>query len=228
MTDHRDQSDQPRQPDEGDPQLDLLLARSAPPVSTASPQVQQEVRALVRATAAAAAPAGATVATPGRRQRAGRRLALGAGAVVVAFAGVSAAAASPSAPGWLAWADWTPDATVMNTPGECALLGLKVVPNGARADDPAVVAAGDYLAGLDLEDVDYSRELVEQRESVVTLEDGTEVLGEDFHSDAHLEFFAYTAAINRMIYDEVERQGLDEQHVSIEGRGDGCSLEEGR
>ena len=90
------------------------------------------------------------------------------------------------------------------------------------------MAARDYLAGLDLEDVDYAEELVEQRESVVTLQDGTEVLGRDFYSDERLEHFAYTSAVNQMVYDEVERQGLSDQHVSIEGRGDGCSLDEGR
>ena len=222
MTDRRGHADR------GDSQLDLLLARSAPPVSTTSPPVQQEVRALVRATAASAVtPGGATASGPGRRQRAGRRLALGAGAVAVAFAGVSAAAASPSAPGWLAWADWNPDATVVGGPGECDLMGIKVVPEGAGVDDPGVVAARQYLAGLELEDVDYAAELVEQERSVVTLEDGTEVLGEDHHSDEMLRYFAFTSAIDQMVRDEVHRQGLDDQHVALEGRGD-CTPEEGR
>ena len=211
-------------PGQTDSELDELLARSAPPVSTPTAQVRRELGALVRATAA-----GAPAADGRRHRRTGRRLVVGAGAAVVAFAGVTAAAASPSAPAWLAWADWTPDATVAEPPGMCSTLGLKVVPDGATFDDPGVVAASRYLAGLQLDDVDYSEELVEQRQQVVTLEDGvTQVSGEEAHTDAELEHFAYWAAVTQMVYDEVERQGLDASHVSIEGHGDGCDPESPR
>ena len=204
--------------DPTDQQVDELLARSAPPVSTTSPEVQHQVRLLVRATA------DSTPDQQVRRRRAGRRVVVGAGAAVVAFAGVSAAAASPSAPAWIAWADWTPDATVVQPPG-CDLLGLQVVPDGAGPDDPGVVAASRYLATLYLRDVDYSQELVEQQESVVTLEDGTQLRGDEFRSADQLEYWAYWSAVTRMVHDEVERQGLDAGHVSIEGRADGCEPE---
>ena len=218
-------ADDPEEPvtDQIDQHVDALLARSAPRVSTASPPVQEAVRVLVRATAAAATTD--TSADQGRHRRAGRRLVIGAGAAAVACAGVSAAAASPSAPAWLAWADWTPDATVVEPPGTCDVLGIEVVPDGAGPDDPGVVAARRYLADLEKEDVDYSQELIEQQKSVVTLEDGTQVLGEDFHSDGHMEFFAFQSAVMQMVVDEVERQGLSAAHVSLEGRADGCEPE---
>lgn len=206
-------------PDHDDREVDELLARSAPPVIT-SPQVHRELSALVRA--AATSPS----VVQGRDRRTGRRLAVGAGAAAVVFAGVSVAAASPSAPAWIAWADWTPDATVSEPPGMCDTLGLKVVPDRAGPDDPGVVAATRYLTGLRLDDVDYSEELVEQRQMLVTLEDGvTQVLGEDFRSDAELEYHAFYSAVTEMVFDEVRRQGLDASHVSIEGRADGCHPE---
>lgn len=215
MTDDLDQ------PGLADSQLDKLLARSAPPVSTASPQVRHDVRLLVQAAAVGSQPASR------RHRRTTRRLALGVGATAMTFVGVTAAAASPSAPGWLAWADWTPDATVADTPGRCAMLGLKVVPDGAGADDPGVVAARQYLAGLDLDDVDYADELVEQRAVVMTEGEGvpTGATAGELYSDAELEYRAYTDAINRMVYAEVERRGLDTSHVSIEGRANGCDEE---
>ncbi len=151
---------------EDDSDLDALLARSAPAVSTAAPQVQREVGALVRAVTAVSAPSRTS------RRRSARRLAVGAGAVAVALAGVSTAAASPSAPTWLAWADWGPERMVAEPPGSCALWGLKVVPYGAPEDDPAVVAAREYLADLDLIDVDIADELVEHRSSLVSHVDG--------------------------------------------------------
>jgi len=201
-----------------DLELDRLLGRSAPPVTTTSPQVQQELSTLVRA-AASSHPVDQV-----RPRRTARRLVVGAGVAAVAFAGVSTAAASPSAPAWLAWADWTPDATVVEPPGTCDRLGIKIVPYGATFDDPGVVAASRYLAGLQLDDVDYSQELIEQQQRLITLEDGvTQVRGEDFHSDADLEYFAYTSAIDQMVFDEIARQGLDGSHVSIEGRAEGCA-----
>ena len=201
-----------------DHEIDQLLARSAPPVSTSSPQVQRELSALVRSTATSAS------IVPSRHRRPGRRLVVGASAAAVAFAGVSTAAASPSAPAWIAWADWGSDSTVIDPPGMCSTLGLRVVPDGAGPDDPGVLAAARYLARLEPDDVDYSEELVEQRQSIVTLEDGvTQVRGEEFRSDAELEYWAYYSAVTQMVYDEVEQQGLDASHVSIEGRSDGCA-----
>jgi hypothetical protein len=206
---------------EDDSDLDALLARSAPAVSTAAPQVQREVGALVRAVTAVSAPSRTS------RRRSARRLAVGAGAVAVALAGVSTAAASPSAPTWLAWADWGPERMVAEPPGSCALWGLKVVPYGAPEDDPAVVAAREYLADLDLIDVDIADELVEHRSSLVSHVDGvpTRTTAGDLFTDAQLEYTAYNAVITKMIFREVERQGLDPGRMSIESRADGCDLE---
>ena len=144
---------------------------------------------------------------------------------MLTFAGVSVAAASPSAPAWLAWADFTPDATVADTPGECALLAIMVVPDGASADDPGVVAAREYLADLDLKDVDYTDELAAERNNPVVNPDGTPtgLTRSDVQSDSQLEFFAYHSAIIQMVTDEVERQGIDTSHLSFESAADGCA-----
>ena len=204
-----------------DDELDELLARSAPSVSTGSNEVQRELSVLVRATAAAA-----QVRPAARRTSATRGLAVGAGAVAVLFGGVTAAAATPFAPTWLAWANWTPDKAVVDSPN-CAVLGLKVVPAGVGPSDSGVVVARQYLATLDVADVDYTDELDEQRASVVTgdgVAPGTTAA--DLNTDAELEQRALTKAIAEMVFGEVERQGFDSRNVSIEGRAEGCDRDQ--
>jgi len=121
--------------------------------------------------------------------------------------------------------DWIPDVTVTDGVGDCALRGLRVMPEGTGADDPAVVAAREYFLGLDLDDVDFSDELAERRASPVTSEDGsaTGKTAGDLSTEESLEFDAYFLAVSQMVWDEVERQGLDSERVSLESRGEECA-----
>ncbi|WP_432534893.1 hypothetical protein [Kineococcus arenarius] len=182
--------------------------------------MSREVDDLVRACAPTT-----RVRRGGRRgDRLARRLAIGGTAAVVALAGVGAAAASPWAPDWLAW-----DRVIGRTPGQCALLSVKVVPDrGAQGlDDPAVVAGRKHLATMDLDDLDYSRQLQEQRSMDVT--DGVtgEYLGtgEELYTEEWIEFNAWSQAISAAVFDEVRRQGYDASKISIEGQSTGCAEE---
>lgn len=203
--------------------LDDLLARSAPVTTAMTTLVHEQVHQLVKASAGERPTA--AVARGGRWAR-GRRVATGAGVAALALTGVTAAAAaSPGAPEWLSWVQWPADTSITDGPGHCALHEMRVMPEGTAVDDPAVVAARAYLVELDLDDVDYADELAEQKAMTVTgvgVEPGGQT-GEDFFSGEELEYNAYTNAISAMVWAEVERQGLDSEVVSIEGRGTGCA-----
>lgn len=209
-----DTENQTGRPDAQD--LDALLNRSAPPISAGSPEVRDELSHLVLASRAGA---GAT-RTAGRWSA--RRVAIGSGAAALALVGVTAAAASPLVPEWMG--DFVPDVLVSDGAGSCELQGLAAMPEGTTADDPAVIVARDYLTGLDMADVDYSDELAEQRDTPVSGEDGSASgeTAEDVYSEQALRSGAFVSAVSQMVWDEVERQGLDSQLVSIESRGTGC------
>ncbi|WP_432576716.1 hypothetical protein [Kineococcus esterisolvens] len=106
---------------------------------------------------------------------------------------------------------------------------MKVVPyHGAKGvDDPAVLAGREYLATMDLDDLDYSRQLQDQRSMDVT--DGVtgEYLGtgEELYTEDWIEFNAWSQAISAAVFDEVRRQGYDVSKVSIEGQSTGCAEE---
>lgn len=201
-----------------DKDLDSLLNCSAPQVSTGSPAVRAEVHRMVRASAAE--PRQAQYGGHGRSRR---RVAVGAGAAAFALMGVTAAAASPVAPAWMT--DWIPDATVTNGVAGCGARGLRVMPEGTSKDDPAVVAAREYLAGLDVDDVDFSDELAAERATPMTGEDGTPTgkTAGDLYTEEELEAGAYVSAVSQMVWDEVHRQGFESEHVSIESRGEECA-----
>lgn len=193
-----------------DRSLDELLARSAPAVPTTE-NVDREIADLVHSTARPAP------------RRLVRRLATGGAVAVLAMAGVGAAAASPWAPDWLTW-----DRVIAETPGQCALLSQRVVPApGHTTDDPAVLAGREYLATVDLDDLDYSRQLEAQRTMTVTSgELGTYLgRGEDVYTAEHLEYQAWTQAISEAVFAEVARQGFDATSIAIHGQSTGCSQE---
>lgn len=220
MTSEQDRTDRVRQGADDVEDLDVLLARSAPVTTAATAPVREQVHQLVETSAAGSHPA-AGASRWGR----GRRVAAGAGVAALALTGVTAAAAaSPGAPEWLAWADWRADRSIADGPGHCALHEMRVVPEGTTPEDPAVVAARDYLVGLDLADVDYTDELAEAKAMTVNgvgVEPGGQT-GEDFFTAEYLEYSAYSNAIAAMVSAEVERRGLDSQVIAIEGRGTGC------
>lgn len=209
-----DTENQTGRPDAED--LDALLDRSAPPVSVGSSAVRDELYHVVLASRAG-------VAAPRAASRwSARRVAIGSGAAAFALAGVTAAAASPMAPEWMG--GFVPDVLVSDGVGSCELQGLAAMPQGTTSDDPAVIVARDYLIGLDLGDVDYSDELAEQRGTPVSGEDGsaTGETADDVYSEQALRSAAFFSAVAQMVGDEVERQGLDRQLVSLESRGTGC------
>jgi hypothetical protein len=117
----------------------------------------------------------------------------------------------------------TPDATVADTPGECALLAIELVPDGTGPEFPGLMAARAYLADLDLKEVDYADELAARRVDPIVDSDGapTGRTASDVDTDSQLEFFAYRSATSAMVFEEVERQGIDPD-FAIQSIANGC------
>jgi hypothetical protein len=181
-----------------EPTLETLLNGSAPPVGARTTELEGELRVLVAASEAAAA--------PGRPRRA--RLLAGAGialGAVVLGSGASAAGLVP-APRWAPWFA-APDAVHsqhVSTGESCEVrYGVKSIEDPSHpatsAERAAAVAAGkSFLRGFDFASVDVDR-AVEQVPA-------TALAGDE--SRAELETFAVQLVVQERLDAELARRGL--------------------
>ncbi|PPK92232.1 hypothetical protein CLV92_11694 [Kineococcus xinjiangensis] len=149
--------------------LDDLLDASSPRVSGPSAVIDREVRVL----SLRSAEASRLVLVPRRRLRTGRKVALGAGGVVLALAGGSVAAAAAGLQGPWSWWVADPDLTSTITTADQRTCEIRWNVHHAgghigetdllRGKSPATSAAESYLAGLDLTAVDTTAEREQQR-----------------------------------------------------------------
>ncbi|MGY1843504.1 hypothetical protein [Modestobacter sp. SYSU DS0875] len=189
--------------------LDDLLQGSAPPATRRSATLEQQLQALARSTAAP---------QHHRRPRRARRVAVGASAAVLLGAGVSAAAAAPAAPSWLPWADAPDAAVVVESPdGQTCDTRIKVHPDPSVAGgdaEPAALAAREYLADLDLAQLDTSAARQSMAEAHVSPQgiDAPEVITAE-----QLEALALAQTVGDLVREELTRQGLPPAAVHLEG-----------
>lgn len=195
-------------------QLDDLLDNSAPRLADPSPELANEVVAMVGATEREARAAGVQRHRPraaGARQRRLRTAVVGTAAVLV-LGGVSAAAAVT----WMDWAPWaqSPNAAYTYELPSGAVCEQRLG-NVQSTDEAVNQAVRDYVAEVNLlalADVDWAIQVLRSGEPVHVLEDGTQVpggYGTEFYNADSEYVQALTMAVAEVVNVELERQGFD-------------------
>lgn len=152
-----------------------------------------------------------------RRRRLRRRIVLGTAVFALLLGGTSVALAAPEFQRW--WWGGSPDRTLEreNPSGELCTMAFKVNAEGVPDTDPAVTAAREILAAIDLESLqidpavlegnrEHAAAELEQRISRGLVKQGTQV-------DADAETISRT--VGDLVANGIRARGLDPAHISF-------------